>query len=526
MMKVKFLVKQSYAIVCAVLALSMMAVSCHKSSDDPDKPDPGPEPKKNNEAVLKTMIFKTVNNSGLTANIEAYIRGGNVKFSVPEGTDVSKLVPALSFSTNAKVTINGQPYTEGTAYNFTNKVNISVTSESEAVNKAYLVEWEIGDNFMDKYIWQLMDECSIPGISFSVMRGTTVVYSKGYGFANKATGEKVTPDHLFRMASISKQFCTMCIMMLKEQGKLKLDDKVFGDKGILKGKYKNITPYHEGITVRHLLSHSSGICAGLDDPAFTNSYRFFNNDSSRPVPTDTLIQRTINKRQSPYVSGSNTYSPGALYNYSNVGFCILHRIVEVVSGKDYETYLKEDVLAKMGITDTHIGGYENERRPNECVFYSQGGGNGYLNPLRNIAGAAGIITSTNQMMKILTHIDGDDTIPDIFSKETLSEMYTPYKYSASTYNTYGLGWRMNNSKRFFGSHFHGGNIAGTATLWVGGATGDNQRTFSVPMSGAIICNSRSYDDNITWETSWGKTSGNDIDDSFYIILGEAFIHFK
>lgn len=509
---------------CAVVALSLLSTSCQK--DNPGKDDPQPEVKKNQEAVLKSLIFKTLSNPGLQNTIEAYVGGTNVKFSVSEDTDVTKLVPVITVSTGATVKVNGKTYVAGDAYDFTNSVSITVTSESEANISTYLVKWEIGDNFVDSYIWKLMDKCNLPGVSVSIMKGTDVVYSKGYGFADKSTGEKVTPDHLFRMASISKQFCTMCIMTLKEQGKLKLDDKVFGDKGILKGIYKNITPYHEAITVRHLLSHSSGICAGLDDPCFTNSYRFYDGNSNNPVPTDTLIQRTINKRQSAYTSSSGTYSPGALYNYSNVGYCLLHRIVEVLSGKDYESFLKQDVLAKMGITDTHIGGYLNERRPHECIYYSQGGGNGYLNPLRNIAGAAGIITSTNQMMKILTYMDGDDTVPDIFSKETLNEMYTPFKYSASNYNTYGLGWRMNNSKRFFGSHMHGGNIAGTATFWVGGATGDALHTFKTPMSGAIICNSRSYDDSITWNTSWGTSGSNDIDDSFYIILAEAFIHFQ
>ena len=524
-MKVQFLLKRSLIFLCAAAVVSLMAVSCDKSGTDPVNPTPTPE-KKSTDAVLKSLDFNKSSNSALSANVSAYISGTDVKFSVPEGFDVKSLVPTISASSGATVAIDGKTYSSGTSYDFTNTVNITVTSESGTVTKTYSVKWETGDNFMDSYIWQLMDECNIPGISFSVMKGTEVVYSKGYGYAVEESGTKATPDHLFRMASISKQFCTMCIMMLKEQGKLKLDDKVFGDKGILKGIYKNVTSYHESITVRHLLSHSSGICAGLDDPAFTNSYRFYNGDTSQPVPTDTLIQRTLNKRQAPYTSGSSTYSPGALYNYSNVGFCVLHRIVEVVSGKDYETYLKEDVLSKMGITDTHIGGYQNERRSNECVYYSQGGGNGYLNPLRNIAGAAGIITSTNQMMKILTYIDGDDTVPDIFSKETLNEMYTAFSYSASTYNTYGLGWRMNNSKRFFGSHFHGGNIAGTATMWVGGATGDSKYTYEKPMSGAIVCNSRSYDNSITWNTSWGTSSSNDIDDSFYIILGEAFIHFK
>jgi CubicO group peptidase (beta-lactamase class C family) len=187
--------------------------------------------------------------------------------------------------------------------------------------------------------------------------------------------------------------------------------------------------------------------------------------------------------------------------------------VEVISGKDYESYLKEDVLSKMGITDTHIGGYQHERRANECVYYMQADGNGYANPLREIAGAAGIITSTNQMMRILTFMDGDDTVPDIFSYETLQEMYTPYHYSGTgsygeNYKRYGLGWRMNHSRLFPGSHYHGGNIAGTATFWVGHT--------ETGMSGAIVCNSRAYNSN----------SSGDIDDNMYLLLDAFFDYLK
>lgn len=515
--------KSFLLLLLATVVLGFTISSC----GEPDPFDPGKDPaQKSNSANLTSFFLKKISNPSLSKDIDAYFAGTLIKFSIPESADPKALVPNITLSDKATAYINEVKYESGKSYDFSKSTVIKVVSESEKVNKVYTVEWETGDNFIDQYIFKLMYLCNVPGVSLSVMKDSKVVYSKGYGYANVATGDRVTPNHLFRMASISKQFCTMCIMMLKEQGKLSLDDQVFGDKGILKGIYKNITSYHEGITVRHLLSHSSGICAGLNDPAFESSYRFFNGSPGTPVPTDTLIQRTIDDRQYPYTSGASVYYPGARYDYSNVGYCVLHRIVEVVSGKDYETYLKEDVLAKMGITDTHIGGYEAERRSNECVLYSQGGGNGYNNPLRTIAGAAGIITSTNQMMKILTYMDGKSDVPDIFSPETLREMYTPYQYAEDTRKTYGLGWRMNNSKRFKNSHFHGGNMAGTATMWVGGATGDALDDFGSSMSGAIVCNSRSYNSDLDWLTSWGTTSGNDIDDSFYIILGEAFRYFR
>ena len=487
-----------------ILALALAACG-------PIEPEEGNDDPKSSAASMTRFSFPADSNSGLRTTATATRVNGVYCITVPEGTDLTKLVPEILASEGASIYLDGAPYVPGATHDFSGNIqSVKVVSENGERTGNYRICVKTGDNYIDQKIYDFMDDFAVPGVSVSIMKGTEVVYSSGYGFAVVENDTRCTPDHLFRMASISKQFCTMCIMTLKEEGRLKLDDTVFGENGILKGIYQNVTPYHESITIRNLLSHSSGICKGLSDPCFTNSYRFYSGTTT-PVPTDTLIQRTLNARQQPYDDGTMVWSPGMGYNYSNVGFCILHRVVEVVSGKDYESFLKEDVLAKMGVTDTHIGGYQHERRANECVYYMQADGNGYANPLRELAGAAGIITSTNQMMRILTFMDGDDTVPDIFSKETLDEMYTPFHYSGGgtygeNYKRYGLGWRMNHSRLFPGSHYHGGNLAGTATLWVGHT--------STGMSGAIICNSRAYNSN----------SNGDIDDNMYILL-DAFLNY-
>ena len=490
------------------LFLLLAFVAC-----DPIDPEQGNEEQKSNAANMSRFSFPASSNSGLSATASTTYANGFYFVTVPDGTDLTKLVPEIIASEGASVFLDGAPYTPGTPHDFSGNVQtVKVVSEDESRTGNYRIVVKTGDSFIDQKVYSFMNDFAVPGVSISIMKGTEVVYSSGYGFAVVENDTRCTPDHLFRMASISKQFCTMCIMTLKEQGRLQLDQQVFGEKGILKGLYHDVTSYHEGITVRHLLSHSSGICKGLSDPCFTNSYRFYSGTTT-PVPTDTLIQRTLNARQYPSDDGTMIWSPGMGYNYSNVGFCILHRIVEVISGKDYESFLKEDVLSKMGVTDTHIGGYQYERRNNECVYYMQADGNGYANPLRELAGAAGIITSTNQMMRVLTYMDGDDTVPDIFSHETLEEMYTPYSYSGSgtygeNYKRYGLGWRMNHSRLFQGSHYHGGNLAGTATLWVGHT--------DAGMSGAFVCNSRAYNSN----------SNGDIDDNMYILLDSFLSHFE
>ncbi len=497
-------------ILFKLLAISAVLFTMAACGDP--TPEVGTEPEKSDKASLIKLSFLKDNNPALSGSSTGVTANGYYCISVTEGVDRSRLVPDIQVSDGAAVFIDGKPFTPGTACDFSGNVQtLKVVSESGTRSAEYKILVKYGIPYIDNQVYQFMNDFNVPGVSISIMKGTEIKYSSGFGFAQLGAEVRATPDHLFRMASISKQFCTMCIMMLREQGRLDLDAQVFGENGILKGLYHNITSYHEGITVRHLLSHSSGICKGLDDPAFTNSYRFYSNGT--PVPSDTLIQRTLNARQNPYNDGTNVWTGGTAYNYSNVGFVILHRIVEVVSGKDYESFLKEDVLEKMGITDTHIGGYKEERRANECIYYSQDGGDGYRNPLRELAGAAGIITSTNQMMRILTYMDGDEMVPDIFSYETLQEMYTPFQYSGagsygSAYKRYGLGWRLNHSSLFEGAHYHGGNLAGTATIWAGNT---NQK-----MSGAFVCNSRAYNSN----------ANGDIDDNMYVLLNSFMNYFN
>ena len=492
----------------AAVLLVLGAAACSKK--DPEVVV-GAQP--SHEASLKYFAFSPKDNSGLRETASAILCNGYYCVTVPDEANLTALVPAIEVSPGAAVTIDGRPYSPGTSYDFSTGIQtVQVVSESGQRTSKYQFMVKNGDLEVDRKVYAFMSDFHVPGVSISIMKGTKVVYSCGYGLADKERGVRVTPDHLFRMASISKQFCALCVMRLVEQGRLQLDQTVFGENGILRGIYGYVTPYHEAITVRHLLSHSSGITKGLTDPAFNWSYRMFEG-TSIPVPTDTLIQRTLKARPQPYNDGSQVWGPGVAFSYSNVGYCILHRVVEVVSGKDYESFLKEDVLEPMGIADTHIGGYLSERRPNECVYYSQDGADGYSNCLPQLAGAAGIITSTNQLMKLLTYIDEDDEVPDLFSYETLMEMYTPYQYSGSgtygsNYHRYGLGWRMNHSALFGGAHYHGGDIAGTATLWAG-------RTYT-GMSGAFVCNSRAYNSNAT----------GSMDDNLYVLLDKFMKHFE
>eukprot|EP00906_Rhabdomonas_costata_P010802 RCo015183 len=104
-----------------------------------------------------------------------------------------------------------------------------------------------------------MSKHQIPGLSVAIARRRQMVYCKAFGVADKTSGEKVSPDHLFRIASVSKPITSVAIFSLIEQSRFTLDDFVFGAKGILGFDYGKDLPERVGkITIRHLLEHTSG----------------------------------------------------------------------------------------------------------------------------------------------------------------------------------------------------------------------------------------------------------------------------
>lgn len=362
---------------------------------------------------------------------------------------------------------------------------------------------------------KLMSSYGIPGVTIGIMRGSRLVYAKGYGIS-RAESERQTDERtLFRVASISKCFCTVCIMTLVDEGRISLDDRIFGEGGLLGSVFPDVDSNQRLMTVRHMLNHSSCLIEGSDEPCFDDNIRY--DRYGNPVPTDSLIRYALDR--------PGTSAPGSYYEYCNLGFLVLHRIVETVTGMDYEDYLKS-ILAKVGITDTCIGHRAWELLENESEVFEESSlklnVTGYLNPLRQLEGAAGIITNPTEMMRLLSAIDGDDEVPDILSKESVNSMYTP-----TSAQWMGLGFMLNDMSedQIKGAHRHGGFLAGTASFWCGGAKGDWRGAWARPMSGAIICNSRPESATATFYLDGGRTETVDIDDAFYTILTELFHHF-
>lgn len=299
---------------------------------------------------------------------------------------------------------------------------------------------------IDTKISAFMATYSIPGASLAVSKNGKLVYLKGYGLADKTTGEKVTPAHRFRLASVSKTFTGVAILKLVQDGKLNLDAKVFGTGGVLATDY-GTAPYNANllnITVRHLLQNVSGswgAATGGDVIDQNPSYSY-----------KQLLDWIINTRPNPTV-------PGTLYDYSNVNFCIAGRIIEKISGKTYINYIKEDVMAPIGGTQTEMSGKTaTEKKPNEVSYYGQGNDASYVYniafPRRDADG--GLMTTASELLRFVNAIDGFNTRPDILNAGTLVSLTTP----SAAYSGYACGIGIWSAENVW---FNYGSLPGTRT---------------------------------------------------------------
>ncbi|MEN6619281.1 MAG: serine hydrolase domain-containing protein [Rikenellaceae bacterium] len=442
-----------YRFLAIATIAAMMVVSCSKDSviEPPES--------KSDLNELVSFSFLQSDNPLLTQDCYPFKSGNIFYLTVSQGANITSLKARFTMSPKASVKIGGTLQESGVSLiDYTNTMEVVVTSESGRINTYKLLVQE-GKSNLDNLVYAFMNKFSIPGISYAITKDEQIVYKTGAGFAIKETGERTKPNQLFRLASCSKQFTTLCIMKLVEEGKLSLSRNVFGKGGVLESEFSNVTPLAATVTIRNFLEHTSG-WESNPDPMFTTSFY-----------GQTLDQRII------YMLGSAQTAPGQTYSYYNMGFGVLGKVIEKITGKNYEVYLKE-ILALAGVTDVHVGGDKSQRRANEVVYYSQDGTNGYGNEMQVIAAAGGIIASTEEMMKLMFHIDGFTKVPDIISPQTRATMLTP----SIANNRYALGWRVNHPY-FPGDAYHTGNLAGTATMWVMGDDGLNC---------VVLCNSRSY----------------------------------
>ncbi|GAA3315732.1 serine hydrolase [Nonomuraea dietziae] len=290
----------------------------------------------------------------------------------------------------------------------------------------------------------------VPGLSLAIAKDGRLVHAQGFGLADKASGERVTTSTLFRTASIAKTITAAAVMKLASEGKLSPIDLVFGSSGHLKDLGTPEDARAEKIIVLHLLQHLAGGWANdANDPMYTNP----------SLGQNELISWVLKNR-------SLDNAPGTTFAYSNFGYCVLGRVIEKATGKPYDAYVKENILAPSGVTGMQIAGNtQADRRQGEAVYYGQAGENPYDAQVARMDAHGGWLATAVDLLRFAVRVDGLPTRPDILDRDWIAYMTKPSGLFGS--NGCASGWFTNTA----GTWWHLGNLVGTEAVLVRTADG-------------------------------------------------------
>ncbi len=318
---------------------------------------------------------------------------------------------------------------------------------------------------LDRKVRSYIREWHLKGASLAIMRNDSLVYAKGYGWADEEEGVEMEPFHILRLASVSKLITAVGIMVLQDRGVLNIKDPVFGPSGILTDslftsviKDKN----YSLITVEHLLRHQGGF---YRDPLFSSRDVMNQMRLDHPPTKEDFFRLVLGRKL--------RYKPGERDRYSNFGYLLLSEVIEKASGKPYEQFIREDVLEPAGCFDMHIAGiYYEDKRENEVRYYTHEGKGKYIEEYTNsekmvercyggsdipgLSGAGAWCGSPAELARLVASIDGRSEVPDIISAEAVRQM-TEYLGPS----VFSLGWNDTNP----GSGWsRSGTLAGTCAL--------------------------------------------------------------
>ncbi len=281
---------------------------------------------------------------------------------------------------------------------------------------------------VDQFIKAEMRRQRIPGLSLAVIRDGRTIVAKGYGLANVEHQIPVKPETVFQSGSIAKQFTATAVMILVEEGKLSLDDKIT--------KYFPDAPETwKPITVRHLLNHTSGM-------------------GDYPLEVDLRRDYTEDEYLAFIKKSSLVYQTGAKWDYSNIGYVTLGALIRKVTGKFYSDFLAERVFQPLGMTTARIIS-EADIVPNRAAGYRLVDGDlknqEWVSPSTNTTADGSFYFTILDLAKWDAALYTDKPL----KQSSLAQMWTPVKLDDGTRKAYGFGWSTNeiHNRRII---YHGG----------------------------------------------------------------------
>lgn len=321
---------------------------------------------------------------------------------------------------------------------------------------------------LDRLVLDRFPSATEPGAAVLVMVDGKPALRKGYGMADVEKGVKVTPDMIFRIASITKQFTSIGVLQLVQQVKVSLTDPIT--------KYvPDFDAQGKTITIENLLTHTSGLhnLTALDDflPQSTKDLK--------PIEVANLI-----------AGKPLEFEPGSKFKYSNTNYVLLGILIEKVTGRTYAENLESSIAKPLGLADTRYS-RDDALTPRHARGYDWES-SGRWAPMKPMSMtqpfAAGALESTVDDLAKWTQALADGKAVD---SKLLERAWTPYKPSEGS-SDYGYGWniRTDSGERWIG---HNGGINGfqSAAVWI-----PEKRVFV-----AILCNGigRGAPDTLLWQ---------------------------
>jgi CubicO group peptidase (beta-lactamase class C family) len=266
-----------------------------------------------------------------------------------------------------------------------------------------------------------------------VAKGGKVILSKGYGLADRSQGVRITENTVFLVGSLAKQFTAAAVLKLEMSGKLQVQDLI--------GKYFDSVPEDKrGITIHHLLTHSSGLP------------REHSNNDYDPAGRDEVVRRILQSKL--------RFAPGERYQYSNTDYMLLAAIIEKVSGQPFERFLRKALFKPAGMSQT---GFVTERRKREgvaCGYEGSYKGSPLDEPIVPGSwfrrGGGGILSTAADLYRWHLALKRNA----ILSAEATRKMFAPQVSQGEERLFYGYGWVVTRTDRGTNLVWHNGGWYG------------------------------------------------------------------
>ncbi|MDQ6767604.1 MAG: beta-lactamase family protein [Candidatus Eremiobacteraeota bacterium] len=289
----------------------------------------------------------------------------------------------------------------------------AIAHKASAVSAAsHIVVTQATARHIDRLMRAALVVQHLAAVSLAIGDHGTVIYAKGYGYRDLARHLPATPQTIYNIASMSKQYTAACVLLLQEDGKLNIDDKL--------SRYLPNFPHGNSITVREVLNHTSGLSDYLD---------LIDNATLTPAKVRAALDKLKLK-----------FRPGSRFDYSNSNYIVAGLVVEKASGMSFDEFLRSRILYPLHLQSTTVG---------TSPLYLPGGATGYtvikgrtvpVNPRADDAATldfpdGGINSNVSDLIRWDNALDSGR----VLNQELLAMMFTPSPYRADWPGGYALG---------------------------------------------------------------------------------------